>query len=423
MKTVEIIPTHLKGSISIPPSKSLCHRAIITAALARGKSIIDNIVLSEDIQATIKGVQALGAEVICEKNRLIIKGGLTSIDKDIIIDCKESGSSLRFLMPLGLINHNTITYTGMGNLPNRPLDPYIDIFREQGIFFSNSTLPMEVRGRLKPGLFNIDGNISSQFITGLMFALPLLDSNSTISMTTALESKGYIDITIETLRDFGVYIENDNYEHFFIKGNQYYKPIQFAVEGDYSQAAFWLAAGSLSGEIMCMGLSEHSLQGDKVILNILENSGAKLEYKNKAITSKCSKLHAFEVDVSECPDLAPILAVVAALSSGTSRITGAARLRIKECDRLKAITSELNKLGAQIYEEKSSLTIKGVEFLQGGEVDSWGDHRIAMALTIAASKCKQPVLLHNSSVVDKSYPSFFEDFIMLGGNLNERYLG
>jgi len=276
---------------------------------------------------------------------------------------------------------------------------------------------------LKPGTFKLDGNVSSQFVTGLMVALPLLSADSIISMSSALESRAYIDLTLEVLESFGISIENDDYKQFIIKGNQSYKPTQIAVEGDYSQAAFWLAAGALSGDITCLGLKHNSRQGDKAIAEILQNSGARLKRDNHSINTESSFLHAFEVDVSQYPDIAPILAVVAALSMGTSKITGAARLRIKESDRLRAIASELNKLGAEIYEDEDSLTITGVEALQGGEVDSWGDHRIAMALAVAAIKCKNSVVLHNSSVIDKSYPNFFDDYMMLGGNLHERNLG
>lgn len=423
MKKVEIIPKALKGEVTIPPSKSLCHRAIIAASLAEGQSILRNISLSEDITATLEGVQALGAKVSYEQENLFIRGGLLKSNETLRIACGESGSTLRFLMPLGLINNQTICYTGKGNLSSRPLGPYLDIFKEQGITFSSSSLPMEVSGRLKPGLFKLQGNISSQFVTGLLLALPLLEGDSTIIMSSPLESKGYIDLTLDALQSFGIYIENDHYQRFMIKGNQLYKSSQFTIEGDYSQAAFWLAAGTLYGDITCKGLSLDSHQGDKAVIDILNKSGAKLELNNTYIKAKYGKLHAFDIDVSQFPDIAPILAVVAALSSGTSRITGAARLRIKESDRLKAIASELTKLGAEISEEESSLTIRGLDHLQGGEVDSWGDHRIAMALAIASLKCKNPVIINNSGVIDKSYPNFFMDFIKLGGNLNEWNLG
>ena len=269
MKDIEIFPELLKGDIKLPSSKSLCHRAIIAAALAQGQSFIDNVVLSEDILATINGVQALGAKVVFMQNGLIINGFKHIAQADCVIDCHESGSTLRFLMPLGLLSNKTITYIGKGNLSNRPLDPFLEIFKLQDVFYSDNKLPMSVCGRLKPGIFKLKGNISSQFITALMFALPLLEEASTIIITGALESKGYIDLTIDVLACFGISIENNHYQSFFIKGKQEYKPTQYAVEGDYSQAAFWLAAGALGSDISCFGLNRSSRQGDKAILDIL----------------------------------------------------------------------------------------------------------------------------------------------------------
>ena len=423
MRDVKILPSFLKGDIKVPPSKSLCHRAIIAAALSQGQSIIHNVVLSEDILATIEGVRALGASVIFHQDKLIVEGCKLGTQNSCIIDCNESGSTLRFLIPLGLLTNVAISYIGKGNLCDRPLEPYIELFNEHGIFYSDAKLPMTICGRLAPGVFKLKGNISSQFITGLMFALPLLEEDSTILITDPLESKGYIDLTIDVLKSFGISIINHNYQSFFIKGNQQYKKANYTLEGDYSQAAFWLAAGALGSDIACLGLRQNSKQGDKAILDILKAAGARFECCETYIKALPSRLHAFEVDVSQFPDITPILAVVASLSEGTSKISGAARLRIKECDRLKAITIELSKLGALIYEENDSLIIKGLKKLQGGELESWGDHRIAMALAIAATKCTEPVTIHNSSAVHKSYPNYFEEYKMLGGILLERNLG
>lgn len=423
MKEVKILPSPLSGAIKIPPSKSLCHRAIIAAALCPGQSTICNVILSEDILATIEGVRALGALVTHNQDNLIIEGRKHRTQESNIIDCNESGSTLRFIMPISLLTNASMRFIGKGNLCNRPLEPYIKIFDEQGISYSDTNLPITISGQLKPGVFKLKGNISSQFITGLMFTLPLLDADSTIILTEPLESKGYIDLTINVLKSFGIVVVNHDYKRFFIKGNQEYKETLYTVEGDYSQAAFWLAAGALGGDISCIGLNQNSNQGDKALLDILEMAGARIEAFDTHIKALPSRLQAFEVDVSQCPDIAPILAVVAALSKGTSKITGAARLRIKECDRLKAITIELNKLGGHVFEEKDRLTIKGVETLQGGEVDSWGDHRIAMALAIASTKCIEPVTIRHSDAVHKSYPNFFEDYKMLGGILLERNMG
>jgi 3-phosphoshikimate 1-carboxyvinyltransferase len=423
MKDIKILPGLLKGDIKIPPSKSLCHRAIIAAALAQGQSIISNVVLSEDILATIGGVRALGAIVTINQDQLIIEGCRLESSQNCIIDCNESGSTLRFLMPISLLSNNAVSFVGRGNLSSRPLEPYIEIFKEQDIFYSDTSLPMTIKGCLNPGIFKLKGSISSQFITGLMFALPLLEEDSTVLITEPLESKSYIDLTIDVLNSFGISIINNNYKSFFIKGKQEYRNTLYTVEGDYSQAAFWLAAGALGGDVSCTGLSQNSKQGDRAILQLLKTAGACIEISDSHIKAEPLALQAFEIDISQCPDIAPILAVIAALSEGTSKITGAARLRIKECDRLKAITTELNKLGAQVFEEKDSLTITGMRRLRGGDVTSWGDHRIAMALAIAAIKCEEPVMIHNSNAVDKSYPNFFDDYKMLGGILLERNMG
>lgn len=423
MKAVKITPTLLKGEINIPPSKSLSHRAVIAAALAEGQSVINNIAISEDISATLEGIQALGAYIKYSGSELLINGNPAPHSENVLIDCRESGSTLRFLMPIGLLSEGAITYAGRGNLGKRPLDPYLEIFKSHNIYYSSPILPMKVHGKLKPGSFSLKGSISSQFITGLMFALPLLDGDSEIFITDTLESRSYVDLTIEVLNSFGVHIENNKYKSFFIKGNQKYIANEYTIEGDYSQAAFWLAAGALNGNVVCKGLRHNSAQGDKAFIDIFKAAGAQFAFHDGAVSAAASGLKAFQVDVSQCPDIAPILAVAAALSQGTSRITGAARLRIKECDRLKAIAAELAKLGADVVEGSDSLTIRGRGHLRGGEVDSWGDHRIAMAMSVAALRCDGPVVVRGSDAVNKSYPDFYKDFAMLGGNVHEFDLG
>lgn len=423
MKEIRIVPKPLNGVITVPPSKSLSHRAIIAASMAEGTSTINNISPSEDILATIEAVQALGAKVELKDKKAFIKGSIISEKPKSCIDCKESGSTLRFIMPLGLLSGDEICFTGRGGLKNRPLAPFIDIFDEQGIFYSSTTLPMKIKGNLKPDDFRLRGDISSQFFTGLMFALPVLNGDSNLYITTPLESKSYIDLTIDTLKDFGVQVLYNDNSHLSIKGNQKYKPIDFTVEGDYSQAAFWIAAGLLGKRVSCSNLNPHSRQGDKAFIDILEKSGAQINIAASSVTAIKSRLKAFNADVSQCPDIAPILTVMAAVSEGISYITGASRLRMKESDRLKAISTELNKLGAEIIEKEDHLIIKGKESLKGGAADSWGDHRIAMALSIASIKCTSPVTITNSDAVNKSYPEFYDDFIELGGIFDERNLG
>lgn len=423
MKSIRIIPRSLSGQIVVPPSKSLCHRAIIAAALAKGTSRIENVTLSEDIKATIEGVQALGARVSFENNCLTISGDILESKAPAVLNCRESGSTLRFLIPVALIKERNISFTGSGSLGARPLTPYMQIFQQKEIYCSSSALPFELRGSLTPGDYSLNGDISSQFISGLMFALPLLEGDSHIRIDGALESKSYIDLTIDVLNRFGISIENESYQDFYIRGNQRYTAVGYTVEGDYSQAAFWIAAGLMGDTIHCKNLSLQSKQGDRAFLDILRSAGAKLTMSGDSISVCKSMLQPFTADVSQCPDIAPILAVVAALTPGVSEITGAARLRIKESDRLKAIATELNKLGAEVHEEESSLTIVGKPCIAGGEANSWGDHRIAMALAIASIKCTNPVVIRNSTAVSKSYPDFFKDFVMLGGKIDEWDLG
>lgn len=426
MKSVKIEPTKLKGTIRIPPSKSLSHRAIISAALSSEESHISNLIFSDDIDATSQAMKSLGTEI--EKTSLSslkIRGLLPIKLSGQTIDCKESGSTLRFLIPISLLAQGKTIFKGKGKLVSRPLDAYYKIFDKQGIKYKNRMghLPLQVEGELSPGEFEIEGGVSSQYITGLLFTLPLLDGDSKITITSELESKGYVDLTIDILTKFGVDIINKNYKEFTIKGNQDYKANDYIVEGDFSQAAFWLVAGILGGEIDSRDLNVDSLQGDKAILNLIKEMGGDISINVSSITTKKSKTKGRVIDASQCPDIIPILTVLAALSEGETRIINAARLRIKESDRLKAISSELNKLGADVVELENGLVVNGIPSLKGGKVDSWNDHRIAMALAIASIRCSGPVIITNSDVVNKSYPHFWEDFKKLGGKIDELNLG
>ncbi len=422
MKQVRINPKILKGTISIPPSKSLCHRGIIAAALSQEESMISNVIFSDDIHATCEGMEKLGARIEDMGNgRLKIKGNLLDVEESINIDSKESGSTLRFLIPISMLKENTKVFTGRGKLVSRPLESYYKIFDEQGINYSteNGNLPLEIQGKLNPGNFEIEGNISSQFITGLLFTLPLLDGDSRIIVNGDLESKGYVDLTLDTLNKFGISIENKNYKEFFIKGNQVYKARDYRVEGDFSQAAFWLVAGIIGEEITSLDLNIDSLQGDKVIMDIIKRMGGDIEILEDKVITRRSQTNGTIIDASQCPDIVPILTVLAALSEGETRIINAARLRIKESDRLKAISTELNKLGADVVELEDSLLIQGKKMLKGGIVDSWNDHRIAMSLAIASFRCTEEVIITNSDSVSKSYPHFWEDFKKIGGEIDE----
>ena len=424
MSTIRITPSDLTGKVCVPTSKSVCHRAVICAGLAAGTSRISGILLSDDIIATMHAMEALGAVIDQEGDTLIITG--TDCTKPVhhVIACNESGSTLRFLIPLGL-NNKDMTFTGKGQLVERPLNDYFTILDEQKIAYQTTDghLPLSVSGSLKPGQFRLRGDVSSQFVSGLLFALPRLESDSSIIITTELESQGYIDLTLSMLALFGIKIINNNYREFIVPGNQKYQSTDYHVEGDYSQVAFWLVAGTLGSPICCTGLNPYSLQGDKVILELIQQMGGKLKIEADSIHALTAITKSIEIDASQCPDLVPILAVLASVSEGTTRIIRAGRLRIKECDRLKAVTQELNKLGANIEEHEDSLTIYGRRTLNGGTVDSWHDHRIAMAMAIASIACQTPVTIQHSECVSKSYPNFWQDFQMLGGKINECHMG
>ncbi len=425
MSDLSITPSALTGSVCVPTSKSVCHRAVICAGLAEGTSRISGILLSDDIKATMQAMIALGAVIRQEGDSLIITGTDCKSPIHNEISCNESGSTLRFLIPLGL-NNQTMTFTGKGKLVDRPLDDYFNILDKQEIAYQTTDghLPLSVTGVLKPGQFELRGDVSSQFVSGLLFALPRLAGDSSITITTEMESKGYIDLTLSMLALFGIKIINNNYREFIIPGNQVYRSTDYHVEGDYSQVAFWLAAGTLGAPIHCSGLNPNSLQGDKVIVDLIQEMGGNLKLEDNAITALPSTTKGITIDASQCPDLVPILTVLATVSKGTTQIIRAARLRIKECDRLKAITTELNKLGADITEHEDSLTIIGRPSLAGGAVvHSWHDHRIAMALAVASIKCDTAITIEHKECVSKSYPDFWQDFQMLGGKSNECNMG
>lgn len=430
MADLKIYPSELKGEVKIPPSKSMAHRAIICAALSEGLCIIENIDYSDDIIATIDAMNSLGAKIVKHKDYIEVIGAYGSDEKakeTRVIDCNESGSTLRFLVPISLLFKGSSNFIGRGNLGKRPLTTYYNIFERQGIQYSyeEGNLNLVINGELKAGTFEVEGNVSSQFITGLLFTLPLLKEDSKIIITTEMESKGYIDLTLKAMSDFGVEIINNNYREFIIKGNQKYNARNYRVEGDYSQAAFFLCADSLGNDVLCKDLDLNSLQGDKEVIDILERMNVVFNTNNIGVKGIANgELTSTVIDGSQCPDIIPVLTAVASLTNGTTEIINAGRLRIKECDRLSAVTSELNKLGAKIIEKEDGLVITGVEKLQGGvEVWSHKDHRIAMTLAIASTRCEEPIVIKDYECVAKSYPNFFEDFKALGGNIHEWNVG
>lgn len=414
MDMTYIEPNMLKGTVQVPPSKSVAHRAIIAAALSKGACRIRNLAMSKDVQATLGAMKRLGSEFCFDEKtgELVFTGWKQpSRSEELLLDCCESGSTLRFLIPLSLLDGRRVTLTGQGRLLQRPQKPYADLFSKKGISYIQQKDYIRLSGELKPGLFQIAGNISSQFITGLLFTLPLLDGDSEIQLTTLLESKGYVDLTLQVLQDFGIEIQNDNYRRFIIPGGQTYQPRDYTIEGDYSQAAFFLVAGALGCDVRCRGLKDDSLQGDKKILNLLKDAGARVERIDATTfrARRTDRMHGIRIDAGEIPDLVPILAVLCAFCKGESLIYNAGRLRMKESDRLTAITKELRHLGVQIEEGADYLKIIGSDVICGTTVSAWNDHRIAMAVAIAACRAEGTVTITGAKeAVKKSYPDFFE---------------
>lgn len=418
MTAVKITPTKLSGCIHVPPSKSLAHRAIICASLAKGKSRIEHIEYSKDIEATIQAMQELGTTIEKGDDYLIIDGSTTYTKMDYEIDCNESGSTLRFLIPLALVHESRCHFVGKGNLGKRPLQAYYDIFDQQniGYIYRKNVLDLYVMGELKASHFKLPGNVSSQYITGLLFALPLLQGDSIIEISSPLESKGYIDLTLQMLEQFGIQVKNINYKTFIICGKQEYQAHDYYVEADFSQAAFFLVAGALGNDVTVMDLNLDSLQGDKVVIDHILSMKAKMKKDGSGIKMIApDMLQRTIIDARPCPDIIPILSLLCSQGNGESFVVNAARLRLKECDRMEAIVTQLNLLGAKVEEFQDNLKIIGKTLLQGGTCCSYDDHRIAMTLAIAATICKEPIIIDNQECVEKSYPSFWDDYKKLGG--------
>ncbi|MCL2070956.1 MAG: 3-phosphoshikimate 1-carboxyvinyltransferase [Oscillospiraceae bacterium] len=400
MRDVVISPSELGGTVKAIPSKSQAHRALICAALSEKPAIVECNGTSKDIEATIECLSAL------KKQPCVLNVG-------------ESGSTFRFLLAIvGALGLNA-EFVLEGRLPERPLTPlYEELARHGCVLSPQGSNPLCISGQLTAGEYTLDGGVSSQFISGLLFALPLLDGDSLLKLSGKLESAPYVDLTVEMLARFGIKSKFEN-NAFFIRGNQSYNPPDSVVkvEGDWSNAAFWLCAGAFSQNgITCTGLNLQSKQGDRAVLDVLERFGANIIRGDDFVTVSKGELRGIEIDAGDIPDLVPVLSVVGVAASGLTTIRNAARLRIKESDRLAAVTDVLTVLGAKITEKDDGLEIHGglknMHKENGGNVrvSSWNDHRIAMSAAIAAAAlCSQPVIIQGSEAVDKSYPTFFDD--------------
>lgn len=403
---VRITPKKLSGTVTPPPSKSQAHRLLIAATLGTGVSTVRGVAMSQDVEATLRCLTALGGhwkETALGTLEITGIGGRRCTGEDLPrLDCGESGSTLRFLIPIALAVAGGGVFTGHGRLMERPQGPYFDLFREKGISFEQRDGVLTVRGKLTPGEYRLPGNVSSQFFTGLLFALPLLEGPSTIVPTTAVESWDYICMTLDALAGAGVAVPEPRRGGAFSISPHPYRSFDRRVEADWSQAGFWYAAIALGSQVELEGLNAFSVQGDMAVVpNFL-----RLTHPGD-----------LDIDVSGIPDLLPPLAVMAAVRSGTTRFVNAARLRMKESDRLSTVCAMLEALGSTCQEGPDSLSVTGGT-LTGGTVDGANDHRIVMAAAIAATACAGPVTILGAECVKKSYPDFWEVYKNLGGEVH-----
>ena len=417
MNELTVLPGERSGTVAAPASKSVLHRLLICAALGAEKKRIYQADLSEDILATLHCLRALGAEEKLLPERII---DITPIKKregsdpslsagPALLPCGESASTLRFLLPVcGALGQSAV-FQLEGRLPERPLAPLAQCLREHGMFIECTGNTVNCSGKLSAGKYEIPGNISSQFISGILFALPLLCGRSELRVTGKTESSPYIDMTLEALRQAGIALSHDENEFHIPGGQTYALPEVLSAEGDWSNAALFLCMGALSRRgITVTNLSLSTWQGDRDILNILRRFGADVTEDTGSITVRCGEMHAFTADASSAPDLVPALAVLAAGAAGESRIINASRLRLKESDRLAATVNLLRSLGGSAEETEDEIIIRGTGALHGGRAAAVKDHRIVMASALAASLCSESVTVPFSECVDKSFPKFWE---------------
>ena len=429
-----IEPRPLAGTVPAIASKSMAHRIMIAAALANGVTHVTCNTTCADIEATVRCLSALGARVEPDADGWTVHPMPKSVEHGLLralagrtLDCGESGSTLRFMLPVACALGADAVFTGAGRLGERPLAPLSDELIAAGCDLEGlGGFPLRTHGRLRPGRFALPGNVSSQYISGLLLAAPLLGQASEVAVTGVLESRPYIDLTVQVLAAFGVPVQIEEgatpgglpLTVFRVPAQAYRTPGEIAVEGDWSNAAFWLCAGALGDHAVTVkGVQPGSAQGDRNVNGALMLFGARGGRSAQSATIRPDRLRGIDLDAHDIPDLVPVLSAVAACAEGTTRITGCARLRIKESDRLATTASELGALGADIAVDGDSLVIQGKERLRGGQVDSCNDHRIAMMAAIAATRCEDVVEIRGAEAVDKSYPGFFAHYRALGGHV------
>lgn len=408
-----IQPSRLQGSVTVPPSKSMAHRALLCAGLAAGTTQIQGILPSQDMEATCRALTALGASIARQGSLARVQGvaGRPKVPQGPV-DCGESGSTLRFLIPAFALASAPARLTGRGRLPQRPLGPYGTIFHGQGLPFAQDETGVSFQGPLAPGDYTLPGDVSSQFISGLLFALPLLPGDSHIRIQPPFESRGYVNMTLQVMDAFGVQAAFLDGLTLHVPGNQLFTApaAPFLVEGDDSQAAFFLTLDAILGDVSVAGLSPRSIQGDRVMGEILARCGHVPGQPPRPLAP-------FVADLGDCPDLGPILMTLGLFCQGESRLVNAGRLRLKESDRGTAMAQELSKLGGQASLAGDEIRIRQSRLRPGPALSSHGDHRIAMALAVAALGARIPADIQGAEAVEKSYPDFWKDLAHLGARV------
>ena len=408
------------GTITAPPSKSMAHRAVLCAALAEGRSHITNLEFSKDISATLGAAAQLCARVRTGADDAVVEGLGHFVPLAAPVDCCESGSTLRFLIPIASLTGQAVTFTGRGRLMERPQSVYEALYREQGLRFEQSAAGLTVEGALTPDSYRLAGNVSSQFISGLLFALPLLAGDSTLHLIPPVESRSYIEMTRAAQRRFGVESRWQDENTLFLPGGQQYAPCDYTVEGDYSQAAFPAVLGAVQGGVTLKGLSADTLQGDAAILGILRRCGAELSATDEGIRLGKAPLRGTDIDLADCPDLGPVLMVLGLFCEGTTTIRNAERLRIKESDRIAAMEAELRACGGVLESEGGTITIHGCAgklHAPAAPLHGHNDHRVVMSLTVLALAAGLPLSIDDAEAVQKSWPHFFEAIKPLGAEV------
>lgn len=412
---VKIYPSKISGRVKVPSSKSVVHRALIASSLSNKESIISNVDFNEDIYATIAALKVLGAKITTSDNTIEVIGLNLNNKLDVVeIDANESGSTLRFIIPLASYLANKVIISGSERLMERPLNIYQDLYIDEGLIFKDGA-KKEIIGSLSGGHYQIDGSVSSQFLSGLMFLLPIIVQDSKIEVLPPFESKPYVDLTIETFKKYNINITSKG-DTYFIKGGQSYLPYNLSAEGDYSQAAFFAVLGAINNEVVIENLNLDSVQGDRAILAMLLSLNVKIEELDKAVKVYKSNISSKTIDLANTPDLGPILCVLGLFSEAYIKLINVKRLRIKESDRLLAIKSQLEKIGAKVILEENSITVFKLDTFLDKEIVVSGenDHRIVMAMAIAATSLKAPLIINGADAINKSYPNFFNDLSNLG---------